>query len=117
MKRLFLMAALLPTPALADELWCMPQTICRGEACVETNDEESSIRFADMDAAETTLRTHAEDVTMTRSETDSGAEWSGTNAGGAAESVIWTWADDSFTYTVTHADGTTRTASGTCEVQ
>ncbi len=117
MKRLFLLAALMPAPAFAAELWCMPETICRGEECHSTTDEESSVRLADMDAAQTTMRAHAEDVPMTRTDGDAAVEWSGTNSGAAAEVLIWTRADNAFTYTVTHADGTSRKANGYCEVQ
>ena len=121
MNRLILLAALLPAPAMAAELWCMPETICRGEECHSTTDEETSVRFADMNAGETTMRAHAEDVPMTRangdSDGDTTVEWSGTNSGGVAEYLIWTRADNAFTYVVTHADGKTRKANGYCEVQ
>lgn len=117
MKHLILLAGLMPAPALAAELWCMPQTICRGDDCQATTDEESSIRFVDMDAGETALRSHAEDVPMARTDGGETVTWAGTNSGGVAEQVIWTRADNAFTYTVTHADGSTRTATGFCEVQ
>ena len=117
MNRLILLAALLPAPAMAAELWCMPETICRGEECHSTTDEETSVRFANMDAGETTMRAHAEDVPMTRQDGDTTVEWSGTNSGGVAEYLIWTRADNAFTYVVTHADGKTRKANGYCEVQ
>lgn len=117
MKHLILLAGLLPAPAMAAELWCMPETICRGDDCVSTTDEESSIRFADLDAAETTLRSDAEDIAMTRKDGAEAVEWVGTNALGAAEFVIWTRADNAFTYTVTQTDGAIRKAVGYCEVQ
>lgn len=117
MKRLILLSALLPAPAMAAELWCMPQTICRGAECHSTTDEETSVRFADMDAAETTMRAHAEDVPMARTPGDAAVEWAGVNSGGATEYLIWTRADNAFTYVVTQTDGRIRKATGTCEVQ
>ena len=118
MKHLLLSAALLPAPAFAAELWCMPETICSdATTCVSTTDKELSIRFADMDAADTTLRAHDEDVPMMRHPGTGTVEWMGKNAAGLAENVIWTEADGAFTYTVTQADGAVRKATGYCEVQ
>ena len=117
MKHVFLLATLLPAPAMAAELWCMPETICRGGECHSTTDEETSVRFADMEAAQTTMRAHAEDVPMTRASGDTAVEWSGINSGGAAEYLIWTRADNAFTYLISQTDGRIRKANGTCEVQ
>jgi hypothetical protein len=118
MKHLILLAALLPAPAFAAELWCMPETICSDETtCVSTTDEELSIRVADMDADTTTLRAHAEDIAMMRHPGDGSVEWMGSNAAGLAEYVVWTEADRAFTYTLTLADGAMRKATGYCEVQ
>lgn len=116
-KILTVLALLLPAPSFAAELWCMPETICRGDECVSTTDEESSIRFADMDTKTTTLRSHAEDVMMTRKDGAEAVEWSGVNAAGLAEYVVWTRADNAYTYTVTGSDGAVRKAVGYCEVQ
>lgn len=118
MKHLILLAALLPAPAMAAELWCMPETICTDETtCSSVTDEELSVRFADLEAAETTLRSHAEDVPMMRHPGTGTVEWMGKNAAGLAEALIWTKADNAFTYTVTLADGAVRKATGYCEVQ
>ena len=117
MKHLILLAALMPLPAAAAELWCMPETLCRGEDCQSTTDEETSVRLADMEAPATTMRAHAEDVPMARKEAGDLVEWTGTNSGGATEVLIWTRADNAFTHTVTQADGASRKAHGYCEVQ
>ena len=118
MKHLILFMALLPAPAMAAELWCMPETICSDETtCVSTTDEELSVRLADRDAPETTLRAHAEDVPMMRHPGTGSVEWMGTNAAGLAEALIWAQADNAFTYAVTLADGAIRKATGYCEVQ
>ena len=111
-------ATLTPAAAVAAELWCMPQSICRADgSCHATTDEETSLRLADIDADATTLRAHAETVAMTRSTADGAVAWSGTNAAGDAEAVIWTKADRAFTYTQTQKSGAVWKSVGTCEVQ
>ncbi len=111
-------SALTAAPALAAELWCMPQTICRADgSCHATTDEETSLRLADMEADATTMRAHAETVAMTRSTAAGAVAWSGTNAQGDAEVVIWTKADTAFTYTQTQKSGDVWKSVGTCEVQ
>ena len=117
-KILLILAALLPAPAMAAELWCMPETICRADgSCKSTMDEETSLRLADMDADATTMRVHAETIPMARTQGQGVVEWAGTNTGGGAEYVIWTQADNAFTYTETHPSGDLWKATGYCEVQ
>jgi hypothetical protein len=41
-----------------------------------------------VDAGETTLRSHAEDVPMARTDGGETVTWAGTNSGGVAEQVI-----------------------------
>ena len=117
-RALIVIAALIPGPALAAELWCMPHTLCRWDGtCRATDDEESSVRLHDMQAATSSLRTHAEDVLMTRKPGDGVVEWTGTNTVGNAERLVWTRADMTYTYVQTEPGGDTFSATGLCEVQ
>ena len=117
-KTFLLIAGLMPAPAMAAELWCMPETICRWDgSCTSTTDEETSLRLADVDAQATTLRVHAETIPMLPQKGDGVVEWAGTNVGGGAEYVIWTTADNAFTYTETQTSGDVWKATGYCEVQ
>lgn len=115
----FILAALLlPLPLQAAELWCMPDTICDlGGSCQRTTDEESSVRLSDLAAPKASLRSNAEDVAMQRTENNTVLIWRGTNSSKAAEELVVTKADQSFTYTVKGADGTGFKATGQCEVQ
>ena len=115
---LTLMAALLPLPAMAAKLWCMPHTFCTWDGtCRPTADEESSVRLHDMEGETSTFRTHAETVTMTRKPGDGVVEWTGADASGRAEYLIWTVADMTYTYTITEPGGAVFKDIGVCEVQ
>ena len=115
---LILTAVLLPAPAVAAELWCMPHTVCRWDGtCHATTDEESSVRLHDLDGATSTFRSHAETMVMTRKDGDGVVEWTGTDASGRGEYLIWTLADMSFTYTITEPGGAVFKDIGVCEVQ
>lgn len=117
-KILVLTAALLPAPAMAAELWCMPDTICRANGkCHATTDEESSLRVQDMKAKKTTMRSHAETVSMLRQKAGSAVEWRGTNERGGREYVIWSKTTNAFTYTISGSDGAVWKSTGVCEVQ
>ncbi|GLS87797.1 hypothetical protein GCM10010873_27710 [Cypionkella aquatica] len=115
---LTLIAALLPAPAMAAELWCMPDTLCNAKGkCHATTDEESSIRLHNLAAKKTTMRSHAETIPMKRQKAGSALEWRGTNESGGREYVIWSKTSNAFTYTVSATDGAVWKSSGVCEVQ
>ena len=115
---LTLMAALLPMPAMAAELWCMPDTLCRADgSCRATTDEESSIRLADLQAESSTLRADAQDIALTRLTGGTVIEWAGTDDMGRAVSLIWTVEGMAYTYTITETGGGVFKDSGVCEVQ
>lgn len=112
------MAVLAPAPVLAAELWCMPETICNVDMdCHSTTDEESSVRLNDLNAVSASLRTHAEDVSVQRNEADGVVQWLGTNSNGNQELLVWTMADNAFTYKISFSDGQVWKANGYCEVQ
>ncbi len=115
---LILTAALLPSPALAAELWCMPQTLCRADgSCRATTDAENSIRLADLQAQASTLRADAENIMLTRKTGGTVVEWGGTDGMGRAVQLIWTVSDMSYTYTITETGGAVFKDIGVCEVQ
>ena len=115
---MILIAALLPSPALAAELWCMPDTLCGPLGkCKATTDEETSLRIENLKAPKTTMRAHAETILMTRTKAGTAVEWRGTSENGGTEYVIWSKTTNAFTYTQMHQNGDIRKASGTCEVQ
>lgn len=113
-----LMATLLPLPAVAAELWCMPHTICRPDgSCRATADEESSIRLKDLQAERSTMRANVEDILLTRKTGGTVVEWEGTDGMGRAVDLIWTVADMGYTYTITEEGGALFKDIGVCEVQ
>jgi hypothetical protein len=117
-RALILAALLLPLPASAAELWCMPDTICNSAGkCHRTTDEETSIRLNDLAAPKASLRSNAEDVPMHRTENSTVLVWRGTNSWKASEELVVTKAGGSFTYTVKGKQGTGFKATGQCEVQ
>jgi hypothetical protein len=117
-KTILLIAALLPAPALAAELWCMPESLCKPDGkCRSTTDEESSLRLHDLTKKKTTMRSHAETIPMKRTESGTAVEWRGRNERGGKEYVIWSSTAKSFTYTVTDKDGAIWKSVGFCEVQ
>lgn len=115
---LIVMAALMPLPAVAAELWCMPHTLCRPDgSCQATTDEESSIRLQDLQAERSPLRADAEDIVLTRKTGGTVVEWAGTDGMGRAVDLIWTVADMGYTYTITEQGGAVFKDIGVCEVQ
>jgi hypothetical protein len=117
-KILTVLALLLPVPSFAAELWCMPETICRGDGiCNSTTDEESSLRLHNLKAKKTTMRSHTETVPMTRKKAGDAVEWRGKNERGDTEYVIWSKATNAFTYTISAPDGAVWKSTGYCEVQ
>ena len=117
-KILTLIAALTPAPAMAAELWCMPETICRADGrCKSTTDEETSLRLANLAAKKTTMRSHVETIAMQRQKAGTAVEWRGTNERGGMEYVIWSKTTDAFTYTISDTDGSVWKSTGYCEVQ
>lgn len=116
-KGLIVLAMIAPSPLLAKELWCMPDTICRSSgACHGTTDTEASVRLQDMEAAATSLRSHAEDVPMARTHSGVVVQWQGVNEAGSDEILAWRPADGAFVYLI-RSDGKERRATGLCEVQ
>ena len=100
----------------AAELWCMPDTLCSANGCGSTADEEMSVRLKDLAEQTTTLRTHAEDVVMSRTRDGDVVQWQGVNASGGAEYLEWRQSDMEFTYLI-RTEGREYTATGLCEVQ
>ena len=94
----------------------MPTTLCSDKGCKSTTDEEMSVRLNDLAVGTTTLRTHAEDVSMARTREGDVVQWQGVNASGAAEYLAWRQSDMEFTYLI-RSDGYEYSATGLCEVQ
>jgi len=113
---LFIAALAAPATAQAAELWCMPDTLCNATGCKPTTNEEVSVRLKDVKASSTTLRTHAEDVPMSRSRDGDVVQWQGVNATGGAEFLAWRQSDMEFTYLI-RSEGREYSATGLCEVQ
>ena len=114
---LILLALLAPGGAMAAQLWCMPDTICRtGGACHATTDTETSVRLNDKDSATPSLRTHAEDVALTRTHNGASVQWQGVSADGADEILAWRPADGSFVYLI-RSQGREVRATGRCDIQ
>ena len=100
----------------AAELWCMPDTLCNATGCDSTTDEEMSVRLKDLAEQTTTLRTHAEDVVMSRTKEGDVVQWEGKNEYGGKEFLAWRPSDGAFTYLIRWDEGES-TATGLCEVQ
>jgi hypothetical protein len=113
---LFIVALVIPPTAHAAELWCMPDTLCNPTGCKPTTNEEVSVRLKDVKARSTTLRTHAEDVAMSRTRVGDVVQWQGMNESGGAEYLAWRQSDMEFTYLV-RSEGREYSATGLCEVQ
>ncbi len=79
-KILLLIAALVPAPAMAYELWCMPEKICHGKKCKANSNEEVSVRLTDPDGPNPSMRAFAEDVPMKQTMEDGDiVRWTGSN--------------------------------------
>jgi hypothetical protein len=119
-KPFLLLALLIPIPAHAVDLWCMPDKICAGENCAIEFDEESSLRLTDPNGANPSLRSHAETIAMTKTHNADTVQWEGTDAQGEPEILAYRPATRRFTYLVGRddlADYAQYKATGVCEVQ
>ena len=75
-----LIALVSPAPAMAFELWCMPDKICYGTKCKKNTNEEVSVRISDPDGPNPVMRAFAEDVPMKQTmEDDDIVRWTGSN--------------------------------------
>ena len=111
--RLILILILLPFAAHAEDLWCMPDTVCHGAECHATTDEESSLRLHDPFGPAPMLRSHAEDIAMKLThDTAELRQWQGRDEEGRDEILALRSSDMEFTYVFRDWR-----ASGTCEVQ
>lgn len=108
--------ALLPHLALAEDIWCMPTTICYPDRCLSEFDEESSVRLSEPFGGAATLRSHAETIPMTLTHEGRVNQWEGTNEQGHVEILAVRQSDMAFTY-IERGAGGERTAKGRCEVQ
>jgi hypothetical protein len=120
MKCFFLLAFMLPLPAYATDLWCMPDKICAGDNCAIEFDEESSLRLTDPDGPAPSLRSHAETIAMTQTHDADTVQWEGMNDHGEPEILAYRPATMRFTYLVGRddiADYAQYKATGVCEVQ
>ncbi len=118
MERIAIILALILAagPAVAADLWCMPDQICRGGRCMAPQSEETSVRLSGADSSGPVLRSDGEDVPMRAMRDGATVEWQGRNRAGGAESLAWSRSDGSFVYQ-RHLDGAAYTATGRCEVQ
>lgn len=116
--RVFIIASIvgLAGQAAAADLWCMPDRICRGDACKPTRDEETSVRLQDFEAARPVLRAAAEDMPMLRVQEGATLGWRGADGAGATQTLTWRKADGAFAYQ-RRLDARVWTATGRCEVQ
>ena len=116
MRLLILLTMLAAAPAHASELWCMPDKICRNDACRTNTNTESSVRLNDMNAANPILRSGAEDVAMTKTHDAGVVQWQGQTAFGATEILAMRKSDMTFTM-ISRGQTGDRIATGLCEVQ
>lgn len=113
---LITLVLLMPANAIAAELWCMPDTLCREAVCKPIADEESSVRLNDLASATPILRMDAKDIAMTRTIDGDTVQWQGDDPDGGIDILAWRRADNAYVL-VRKVDGRTFKASGTCEVQ
>ena len=78
-KILILIAVLLPAPAMAYDVWCMPDKICYGTKGKANTDEEVSVRITDADGAKPIMRAFAEDVPMVQTADSNSVRFIGSN--------------------------------------
>lgn len=104
-------------PAHAAELWCMPDTSCRGETCRATDDEESSIRLHDPDGRSPVLRAMAEDVPMTKTHDGAVVQWEGKGEWDRTLVLAMRLDDMAYVFSIRSSDGEIGKYSGRCENQ
>ena len=117
MRKIVLLIAA-PDPAVAAELWCTPDAVCKPDGiCKSTTDEELSLGLENLKSGKTTMRAHAETISMMRFKAGTAVEWNGRNERGGTEYVIWSTTTNAFTHTVMAPNGDIWKSTGTCEVQ
>ncbi len=89
MRRLILIAALAPLPALAaTELRCMPDRICITGSCDVAITEKAALRLTNPDSAAPALHSLAGIVPMAKTyQRAEHSQWSGVNAAGELEDL------------------------------
>ena len=81
-------ALILPLPAAASDLLCMPDKICVPGSCAVAITEDSAIRLANPDSVAPLLTSHGETIAMEKTMQRNGqSEWRGVNAAGEYEAV------------------------------
>jgi len=116
-KILTLIAVLMPAPAIAAELWCMPDRICHGTKCKANTDEEVSVRITDPDGPKPMMRAFAEDVPMVQSTEGDLVRFNGTNEFQVNMILDLNPADMTYIMTSRLLGNEDSTYTGTCEVQ
>ena len=116
-KILILTAVLLPAPAMAYDLWCMPDKICYGTKCKANTDEEVSVRITDADGAKPIMRAFAEDVPMVQTVDSDSVGFTGSNEFQITMILDLNAADMTYTLTSRQLANDDTTYSGLCEVQ
>lgn len=116
---LILLSTLLPCAALADDLTCVPDTMCIDAECQAGHDDRATVALRDWTAAKGVLHSDYGDVAVLRQKQAGGVKWSGRNAEGQTETLSVRSSDLHFEYVV-QLDATSvtqkLTAKGTCEV-
>ena len=113
---LIMMALAAPGHALAVELWCMPDTLCRSDVCKPTDDEEASVRLNDLDSATPVLRMDAKDIPLQRTAEGDTVQWQGEDPDGGTDVLAWRRSDNAYVL-LRRVDGMTFKATGRCEIQ
>lgn len=117
-KTILILAALMPAPAMAYEVWCMPTKVCHGTKCKANSNEEVSVRITNPDGPQTMMRAYAEDVAMVQTIEDNNiVRWTGSNEFQITMILEMNPADMSYKMT-SRSDGAADSVfTGYCEVQ
>ena len=117
MKLLLLFALIMPLPAQAKDLWCMPSKICVPGSCDFQIDEGASIRLTNLKSAAPSLHTRKETIAMSKIFEHLGlSKWKGVNSVGETEVLSFDRERMWFIYSI-RADAFRYKASGLCEVR
>ena len=93
-----LTAALWPVAAVADDLFCSPDTMCFDDDCQAGHDDHRAITLLDWQSASPVLHTVESDVTVTRRDKGGLMQWSGRNADNYLETLTFHPRNGKFSY-------------------
>ena len=114
---MLLFALIMPLPAQAKDLWCMPDKICVPGTCDFQIDEGASIRLTNLETAAPSLHSRKETIAMSKTFEHLGlSKWKGVNSTGETEVLTVDRKRMWFMYLI-RADAVRYKATGLCEVR